>query len=786
MLKNYFLTSIRSLRKNTFFLLVNIIGISIAIAICIVGYFNFYFNDSFNNYFENADHLYKVNGERTGKSMVGSSPIALGEYLQNKGFQSMQFASENCLVKVTGENREDLYRQSIAFVDEGFLKEFQFPDQNGTPTNNVSKKDVIITEQTAIRLFGSVNAIGKLMKIVSDDGKHYPFRVSNVLAKVPQNTSFQFSMVISIDNYPDLKGIEIDNWNHRISGTFIKINSSDDTNVIVDLNASLEFQKELPDGITVDKYRLDDLYKWPAIESELFERSFRGHLHPASVMGTISSAIAILLLACFNFVNTSIAVSGRRLKEIGMRKVFGSSKWQVIFQFMMENFLLILAGIILSIFFVSLLIPTYNALFEFEVVELEHVPWSTFLFLGAVLLITVTLLSGAYPAFYLSGLSSLSIFRNQAVLSGRNIFSKVLLSFQFMLCFYNLFSLFVFVENAEYQEQMDRGYAIRSTINVPLNVSDRFDLFRNELLKEPDIQMISGTEQIIGFGIRNESLVYEGVDIYPERLKVGPDYLRKMDVSLVKGEWFEKSENQNKSEIIINQLFENQLGKEMLHETLWVGDQQMKVIGVVENFNTGSIILDNKMEPLLISESNEQDYKYLVANSENLTNEELNDVIEEKWYSLFPDDLYTGFEQEKVMKPVRTTNKITISINSFIALISIIISIMGLYSLVSLIAIRRRKEFGIRKVLGGSQLNIAKQLWNEFSIVIPVAAILGLLLGNYVISMLLDIIFAYHIDVSWNHSVYPIVFMLVIIIGSIGYKILKTVSINPSEQLRTE
>ena len=262
--------------------------------------------------------------------------------------------------------------------------------------------------------------------------------------------------------------------------------------------------------------------------------------------------------------------------------------------------------------------------------------------------------------------------------------------------------------------------------------------------------------------------------------------LKKMDVSLVKGEWFKKSENQNKSEVIINQLFEKQLGKEMLYENLWVGDQQMKVIGVVENFNTGSIMLDNKMEPLIISESNKQDYRYLVVNSDNLTVQELNSVLKEKGYALFPDDLYTGFEQERVLKPVRTTNKITISINSFIALISIIISIMGLYSLVSLIAIRRRKEFGIRKVLGGSQLTIANQLWKEFSIVIPVAAILGILGGNYVISMLLDIIFAYHIDVSWNHSVYPIIFMLIVVVGSIGYKILKTVSINPSEQLRTE
>lgn len=785
MLKNYFLTSLRSLRKNTFFLLVNILGISVAVAICVVGYFNFYFNSSFNDYFENANTIYKVNGQRVGNSSVGSSPVALARYLSDNGYEAVKIDYQTFQVKNISDGKQSLFRETVAFADKNLSELLQFKNQNGNPIS-LSKNEIILTEQSSIRLFGKTTAKGETLRVRGNDGAYKIYRVSDVLKKLPQNISFQFSMLLSFDNYEELTGLNSNLWSHRISGTFVQLQSGELEGALTTLNKSLSYQDEFSTEVNINEYQLDNLKEWPEIESDLFERSFRGHLHPASVLGTVSSAIAILLLACFNFVNTSIAMAGRRLKEIGLRKVLGGTKKQLVLQFMMENCLLILTGLCLSFFVLSALIPAYNSLYEFEVIELQHVPWMTFLMLGLGILTLVKLLSGAYPAFYLSGLSNLSIFRNKVLLSGNNILSKVLLSVQLMLCVYNLFSLFIFIENSIYQEEMDRGYAIQSTINVPLSASEQYELLNNELQKLPDIALTSSTHQLIGFGIRNESLVYEGVDIYPQRMHVGPEYLKNMGVTLARGSWFTTTNSEISSEIIVNQLFEKQAGQDLLHQTLNLAGKQRKVIGVIEDFNTGSIILNNKKQPLVITLGAKDQHKYLVARSNSLSEKELTLLTEEIWYQLFPDELFLGFQQEKVLKPIRTTNKITISINSFIAFVSILISIMGLYSLVSLIAIRRRKEFGIRKVLGSSEVSIAFQLWKEFRYVIVIAALAGILMGNYVISLLLDIIFAYHIGISWQHALYPVIFMTIIVVLSIGVKIWKVVTVNPSQQLRTE
>ncbi|MEL7148564.1 MAG: ABC transporter permease, partial [Bacteroidota bacterium] len=214
--------------------------------------------------------------------------------------------------------------------------------------------------------------------------------------------------------------------------------------------------------------------------------------------------------------------------------------------------------------------------------------------------------------------------------------------------------------------------------------------------------------------------------------------------------------------------------------------KSVKVVGVVADFNVSSIMLNNKIGPLIMEKSSKAEVRYLAVSGHNKQVHQLNNKLKTYWHELYPDKLYAGFFQEKVMKPLRTTNKITISINSFVVLVSMIISIIGLYTLVSLTAIRRKKEFGVRKVLGGSSLSIANQLWKEFRWVLIVAAAIGLIVGKLVISNLLDIIFAYHIEVTWPYFLYPIAFMVLILLFCIGYKIWKTARVNPCEQLRAE
>ncbi|MEL7148847.1 MAG: FtsX-like permease family protein, partial [Bacteroidota bacterium] len=449
----------------------------------------------------------------------------------------------------------NLFHEDVGYVDPEFLSHFHFTDLTGQRVSITHRDAIAIQHTTALKWFGHSNVVGHLIDMIDAQGSRRALRIAHVIRKHPQNISFQFDVIMPIDQYFSLFNIDRNSRDHRIDATFLKL-KDDELNPALDvLNHTLENTR--PDGqIVVDNYRLDDLKQWAAIESDLFARSFSAHLHPASVMGVVSSALAILLLACFNYVNTSIAIAGRRLKEVGLRKVFGSSRRQLIAQFVMENILLILVSMLLAVYLLTLLIPAYNALYEIEVVQMTFISWQTIAIVVVSLLLIITVLAAAYPAIYLSGLSSLKIFREKVTLSGKNLFSKALLSFQLVLCFYNLFSLFVFLDNATFQEKMDRGYELARVINIPLSEPSQYNPLAARLSSAADVSSVSGTQQLIGFDVSRVSLIHEGVDIYPQYLKVGAGYLPDMGVALLKGRWFRGAEGSDSSAVIINQYFE--------------------------------------------------------------------------------------------------------------------------------------------------------------------------------------------------------------------------------------
>jgi len=787
MFQNYLITSLRNFRKNLFYLGINVISIAVAVAICVIAYFNFHYNHSYNTHFKNANGIYKIHGERIGAATVGATQASIVPLMKEAGFEAMRYHAKHIQIRNESGIGNQLFQEKAGFIDPTFLNHFNFSDVQGRQVRlEKNSYEMAISQNMAIRLFGKKNAVGEVVQLVTDDHQEISFKVSHVLVKTPHNSSFHFDLLISIHHYFKIYGISENDAESLVNASFLRLEKEDLPKAVKELEVLLSRKTDLHDGIDISSYRLDNLLKWPAIEKDLFERAFPGHLHPASVLGILSSAFAILLLACFNFVNTSMAVAGRRLKEIGLRKVLGGNRKQIITQFMVENLLMIFLGMILSLIFLIVLIPIYNGLYQFELIQPDQVPVSSYVILAIFLLITVTLMAGAYPAFYLSGLSSLHIFRNKSYLSGRNLLSKVLLTFQFVLCFYNLFSLLVFIDNAQYQDSLDRGYLAREIINIPLKEARQFTILQQATENLPGVVTTSGSQGLVGFSVGKQSIDYEGTAYYNDFLKVGPNYLQAIGVDLIKGDWFIDNNSQQKNGIVINSMLERQVGKDLLGEVIFVDNQHLKVRGVVADFNTTSIMLQNKIKPLIISLATEKEFNYLNIQVKQENIESVNGAIEKLWYELFPNELYGGFYQEKVMDPVDRTNEITISINVFIAVISLMISALGLYTLISLVILRRIKEIGVRKVLGASIGSIANLLGKEFYLILGIASILGLTMGYMVINNLLDIIFAYHITLGWQHFISPIIAIGVIVISSVGYKIYITAKMNPNEQLRVE
>jgi putative ABC transport system permease protein len=783
MWKNYLLTSIRSFKKEKFYVIINLLSLAMAFALCTIGYFNYQFNATYNHSFKDYDKIFKINARSNSiiKSKdVGITPVSLMEAMlaQKPELKIGRFESQRLALRL----EDKLFTEGIGFVDASFLDMVQF---DAEPIS-LSNREIVITDKLAFTLFDTKVCQGKIVELLFPNGAYKSFTIKKVIKEPVENTSFIFSILMPFENYLDSYDIDKTDWSQWTDGTFIKLEDNSTQAVELALNEFLTIQNKVNPDLVIESYQLDMIEDWAHKEDTILGRSFRGVLHPASVIGTMSSAFAILLLAGFNFFNTSIAISGRRLKEIGMRKVIGGQRRDIIIQFMAENGIQVVSAYLLSLLIAYTLIDPYNAMFNFELVQFQPSYLNSYILYSIVICVFTTVMAGAYPAFYISQFKSLDILKNTVKFKGNSMLTKMLLAIQFSICVYNIFALGVFVENSHYQEKFDRGYDVKSFINIPLNSPDQFCTLKNEIIKTAGFELVLGSDNLVGVSAGETSFEYEGVNHGVGKYGVGEQYLSGMGVEFTEGSDFLKGRKTNQDLILMNDMLNVQLGGNMLNKVLSINDKQFRVAGITEDFNLRSIMLSNKVKPTLFFHTPDSLYRYAVVKCNSLAIVSDNERIEQAWYQLFPNQLYAGFYQERVQDSVTTTNKIMVNINTFIAVISILISILGLYALISLTVQRRLKEIGIRKVLGASFGHMIKLLVREITRMMLVSIVIGLLGGTYIINMLMDIIYAYHVEIDVYNFIFPVLLLILAIAVSIGYKVITTAKMNPVTQLRTE
>ncbi len=778
--KNYLKTSLRAIKLHPFYAFANILGLALAISICTIGYFNYRFNATFNEYFEGAKNLYKIHGERIGESTIGSTFLALAPALKASGIEAMRYHGGSLSLR----DGDRLFSSYIGFSEKEFLNHFSFHNLEGDKITPPNVNEIVISQELALKLFNESYPVGELVKIVFPNKKEQSFAISDVYQKPPTNTSFFQSAFLSFEVYLDIFEISNDDWTRDIDGTFVYAKEDELDRISSQIASYLPIRNISNPQLNISQYRLDNIMEWPAFENYLYKGEFNHHLHPSSVIGIAGSALSILLLACFNFINTSIALSGKRLKEIAVRKIMGGTRKSTVSQFLIENSFMISIAVILSFGISYFLVPSYNAMFEKELIQLEKVPIATLVKFALALILIVTILSAAYPSLYISRFSPLLIFRKKVILSGKNRLMSFLLTFQFALCFYNIFSIFINIDNAHYQENLDRGYDVEPIVNVFLNRPEQFQVLANYLQKVQGVEGVAGTTNMIGFSKEQEFLHFEGVDHSVSVIRVGEHYPELMGLRLNKGSFFGSLE-QGENKVIINQMLERQFGKDLLNTQINIEGNKYKVIGVVEDFNLRNIMLDNKIMPTVIKYAPESQ-QYVSAVRVIGSPEKVNRDIEKAWYQAFPQELYRSLLQKEVMSSARETNQLFIKINAFLAIITILISILGLFTLISLKVQKRSKEFGIRKVLGASRGVIVHLLGKDLYWMIGIAGVVGLTASTIIINNVFDVVYAYHVSTNMGHFIKATVIVLLIICCTIGYKVYQTGRMNPTEQLRFE
>jgi ABC-type antimicrobial peptide transport system permease subunit len=791
MFRNYVIISLRYLLKNFWFVGINILGLAVAIALCITAYLNNKYDKDWDKTHANYEDIYKINITREiqdRQQEYGITPFALATTMRQdiSGVEEItRYTKSYSPVKVG----DKIFNKRISYVDPNFSKVFTIDLLQGNINSLQDKGNIFISDKISEVYFGEENPMGKVISIMNDGGKEYTFIIAGIFKKTKLNSSFNYELLTHIENFNDMWEIDEQKWDNWVAATFLLIRDHSKLPKINEhLKTYIPIQNDAREDWKITSFFTKTL-KDIANDREVWANRLWQSMHPAQVSAPPIMAILILLIAAFNFMNSAISFAGKRLKEIGLRKVFGGLRRHIVIQFLSENLIISFIAVFLGVFFAGWLVPQYVQMWEGLEIELNFVKDPSLILFILLLWIFTALLAGAYPAFYVSKFNPVKIFRERLKLSGKNLFSKILLGFQFFVSVMALVSGVMFAQNAVYQENLNLGYDKENIIVLGLHNKDDFKPFEEVVKSNPMIEKYAGTEYHFGFGNYNRSIRYLEEKIETNIMHIGHDYLDAMGVEILDGRGF-GLENQGNdigaNNVVVNKKFvddfgfEDPIGKSVLmDDTL-----QLRIVGVTNNiYLYGSWA---KIEPLIFRLAEEENYGNLVirASQDNLS--EINEYLKAEWAELVPNYPYEGEFQEELFKEAKQINKNIKIIFIFLAVCALLLSAIGLYTLVSLSVINRTKEIGIRKVLGSSVKKIMVIITKPFTLLIIIASILGCAGGYYLSDMLMNSIWAKYMSANMYSFIIPILIIFTTAISTIIWRVYKAAMQNPANSLRYE
>jgi putative ABC transport system permease protein len=791
MFKSYLLVTFRNLVKNKIFTLINIIGLGIALSVCIVAFFNHMFNYEFDRTHENFDEIYRVTCFRDmqGREQeYGVIPATLGLEVRKDipGIvKSARLARSGSPVK----EGLDIFQTAISYVDPEFLDIFTFPMVMGEKKSIENHGNILISSKMAATLFGSEYPIGKAVSVVDIQNREHTYTVGAVFSDLPENSSFRIDILTHFDNFLLMYNVKDTDWKFWMAAFFVQI---PDKAMLPSINQSLKqylpVQNKAREDFKVNRYSLVPLDEVGENSRTIWSSGLFPSLHPAAVIAPPVMAIFILLIACFNFANTSISIFSKRLKEIGLRKTFGGRRSQLVTQFMFETIIICSLALIAGIIIAEFLVPAYSNLWSYMKISFSFTRYG-FLWIFLVLLLLITgFLAGVYPAMYVSSFSPVNVLKGTSPFRGAGKLSSVLLALQFSISVMAIVMGTVFAENAEFQKTIDLGYDRDKTIIVPVPQA-YISSMRNEILSNPKVLSVGGTSHHIGYGNYRRAIKDADKRLEVDVLDVGNNYAQTMGLKLVAGRYFDElreAADISNNSIIINQKLVNDFGwtDPVGHSVTLYDTIKLNVIGVVEDFYISGVW--EAVEPAMLRINPPGNISYLAVRAEPKDLASILEDIRIKWKSIVPNSVFGGRLQEDLMQEEKDINGSIMKVNIFLAIVATILSLIGMYNMVSLDIIRRTKEIGIRKIQGAPVTVLMFLVSRKFLIILVIASIAGCAGGYYLSLKLMDSIWDYFVDISAGTLIFSAFIMIAATAFTLIFKILKAALRNPVDALRYE
>jgi len=776
MIRNYLSIIFRNLWKNKLYTFINVISLAVGIASIVWGLQDYRYSFSYDNFHKDGKNIFRVLTKTTGNdNLNGYCPEFLAASARNDFpavTQTVRWDRRWLNVKAP---QNDPFETGAHFTDASFFEMFNFPLIRGT--NQIQDRStVLLTERAAKKFFGDVDPIGKTLLLYSDEPFKKPLTVTGILKGPPANSSILFDLITNTDNQlkPDGSPIKNDDWEWLSDAVFVKLKNPGDAAALSQgLNKYVPLQQSARKDIKIKSFSLQPL----AAVSDGFNidnDGLSGRPSDAAAYGPIVLAILILLSACLNFANTSVAQSNRRLKEMGVRKVMGSSYWQIMLQQLMECAIIVLLATVLSFLLNNFWLPTFNSMFKNVKLEAHYLSDYKLMISIGIIFLLVTLLAGAYPAFYISRFNATSIFRGSVKFGGSNLFSRILLGLQVAISFITVIAAVAFSRNSVFQSKLDYGYDKVNVIGVDLQNQSAFPSVRDEFSKIPGIDQMAGTVNNIGFWYYRIPLQAKGEKIQSIFLRTGVHYIDLMKLKLVAGRNFNaEGTGDYEKTMVINEklafLFgwkpDDAIGKQVRTSDT----SACTIVGVVKDFTQNTVF--DPIQPVAMMLTSPDKYTRIMVRAKPGSLNNVYAGLKKTWTKLYPNKPFRGYYQDEVASEAASVNESIAIIFKWFAIISVLMAATSMFALVSLNVLKRSKEIATRKVVGAEDRHIFQLVLRGYSWIILLSAIIGCYGGYALSKLLMDLIFRINAGVSSNSMAFSFAGVLIICAGTIGVRV---------------
>lgn len=806
MISNYLLIAYRNLAKHKAFTLINITGLTVGIACCLLLFLYIKVETAYDRHHAQANHLYRIttafqNADGMAEHLSTSSPpIAMS--LINE-FPEVVNATR--LVSPPGVDQhliqygENSFFESKGLIaDSTFFEMFDYEFIAGNPKRALSKPNaVVLTQPLAEKIFHKHDVLGEIIRI-----DHVDYQITGVLRETNHKCHIEAHFFTSMESEGLGKFVANNNqWaGQNFVFSYIQLNPESSPEALEAKfpaflnNYGAENLRELGMSKSLHLQAVTDIHLHSHSDHELGQNGNIVYIY-------VLSAIAgfILLIACINFMNLATAKASQRASEVGVRKTLGASQWLLIRQFLSESMLIVLIAVGLSWLLVEALLPYFNHLTGKEI-EFSFTYWPYYSLAGTAITVVTGLLAGAYPAFFLSSFQPAKVLKGKVSIHlSTGMLRKGLVVFQFVIAICLISGVIIILSQLDYMRQQDLGFNPKSRVVIPLRTNraaEQYQVLKNKFSQHAEIQKISASSMLPGRDILNDFRLYPAGSnmengIYAQRYFVDDQLLDVLDMDLIQGRNFKASPSgSQRMQILINQQAIYTLGiaqHEAIGKKLYTDydgtTYEYEVIGVINDFH--QLSLHQPIVSTVFHPGDSSDFNFLLASVHPEHMKQALSMIEEGWKETIPEMPFEySLLDQQIQQQYESDTKMFQIIGSF-TLIAILISCLGLYGLSAFVAERRVKEIGIRKVMGAQVNSIIRLLSRDFTKLVLIAFIISVPLSYVIMDQWLQV-FAFRIELTPVFFIIAGLTALLLAWVTVGYHSIRAALANPVDSLRNE